>query len=92
MAAGMQAFDAKGALTADLTKHFAKLVGSKTVSGNGQISVSTLAANNKLWYFITSHSVSYNGTNKPLLRIDSDGKTIRWENIQDSVTFYYGVY
>lgn len=90
---GLQAWDQDGKIILDLTKRFAKILGTKTVTGNGQISVEDIGSpNNRLWYFVIHSSASEDENNLPVLRIVNDGKKIVWKNQVAPLTFYYGVY
>nr|DAJ46807.1 MAG TPA: hypothetical protein [Caudoviricetes sp.] len=93
MAHGLQVFNSNGDVIADLTKRFAKIIEKKTVTGTGEINVADYGApNNRFWYFIVSPSTSYNEEIFPVLRITEQGKKIIWKNIEQPLTFYFGVY
>lgn len=93
MAHGLQVFNSNGDVIADLTKRFAKTIDKKTVTGTGEINVADYGApNNRFWYFIVSPSTSYNEEIFPVLRITEEGKKIIWKNIEQPLTFYFGVY
>ena len=93
MAYGLQVFNCSGAIRLDLTKRILKIWGSKTVTGTGTLTSSSLGyGNNRLWYFITNYGANTNNGNLPLVRISTDCKTISWKNIVGNVTFSYGVY
>lgn len=93
MSHGLQVFNSNGDVITDLTKRFAKIIEKKTVTGTGEINVADYGApNNKFWYFIVSPSTSDNEEILPLLRITDQGKKIIWENIEEPLTFWFGVY
>ena len=65
----------------------------ETVTGTGEINVADYGApNNRFWYFIVSPSTSDTEEIFPLLRITDQGKKIIWENIEEPLTFWFGVY
>lgn len=93
MAYGLQVFNSNGDVIADLTKRFAKIIEKKTVTGTGEINVADYGApNNKFWYFIITPSASDTEEIFPVLRITEQGKKIIWKNIEQPLTFYFGVY
>lgn len=93
MAHGLQVFNSNGDVITDLTKRFAKIIEKKTVTGTGEINVADYGApNNRFWYFIVSPSTSDTEEIFPLLRITDQGKKIIWENIEEPLTFWFGVY
>lgn len=93
MAQGLQVFNSNGDVIADLTKRFAKIIEKKTVTGTGEINVADYGApNNKFWYFIITPSTSNSEEIFPVLRITEEGKKITWRNIEQPLTFYFGVY
>lgn len=93
MAHGLQVFNSNGDVITDLTKRFAKIIEKKTVTGTGEINVADYgASNNRFWYFIVSPSTSDTEEIFPLLRITDQGKKIIWENIEEPLTFWFGVY
>lgn len=93
MAHGLQVFNSNGDVITDLTKRFAKIIEKKTVTGTGEINVADYEApNNRFWYFIVSPSTSDTEEIFPLLRITDQGKKIIWENIEEPLTFWFGVY
>ena len=92
MAHGLQVFNSNGDVITDLTKRFAKIIEKKTVTGTGEINVADGAPNNKFWYFIVSPSTSDTEEIFPVLRITEEGKKIVWKNIEQPLTFYFGVY
>lgn len=93
MTHGLQVFNSNGDVITDLTKRFAKIIEKKTVTGTGEINVADYGApNNRFWYFIVSPSTSDTEEIFPLLRITDQGKKIIWENIEEPLTFWFGVY
>lgn len=93
MAHGLQVFNSNGDVIADLTKRFAKIIEKKTVTGTGEINVADYGVpNNKFWYFIVTPSTSDTEEIFPVLRITEEGKKIVWKNIEQPLTFYFGVY
>lgn len=93
MSHGLQVFNSNGDVITDLTKRFAKIIEKKTVTGTGEINVADYGApNNRFWYFIVSPSTSDTEEIFPLLRITDQGKKIIWENIEEPLTFWFGVY
>ena len=93
MSHGLQVFNSNGDVITDLTKRFAKIIEKRTVTGTGEINVADYGApNNKFWYFIVSPSTSDTEEIFPLLRITDQGKKIIWENIEEPLTFWFGVY
>lgn len=93
MAHGLQVFNSNGDVIADLTKRFAKIIEKKTVTGTGEINVADYGApNNRFWYFIITPSTSDSEEIFPVLRITEQGKKIIWRNIEQPLTFYFGVY
>lgn len=93
MAHGLQVFNSSGDVITDLTNRFAKIIEKRTVTGTGEINVADYGApNNRFWYFIVSPSTSDSEEIFPLLRITDQGKKIIWENIGNTLTFYFGVY
>ena len=72
---------------------FAKIIEKKTVTGTGEINVADYGApNNRFWYFIITPSTSDSEEIFPVLRITEQGKKIIWRNIEQPLTFYFGVY
>lgn len=93
MSHGLQVFNSNGDVITDLTKRFAKIIEKKTVTGTGEVNVADYGApNNRFWYFIVSPSTSDTEEIFPLLRITDQGKKIIWENIEEPLTFWFGVY
>ena len=93
MAHGLQVFNSNGDVITDLTKRFAKIIEKKTVTGTGEINVADYGApNNRFWYFIVSPSTSDTEEILPLLRIIDGGKKIMWKDVEEPLTFYFGVY
>lgn len=93
MAHGLQVFNSNGDVITDLTKRFAKIIEKRTVTGTGEINVADYGApNNRFWYFIITPSESYSEEILPLLRITEQGKKIIWKNIEQPLTFCFGVY
>lgn len=93
MAHGLQVFNSSGDVITDLTNRFAKIIEKRTVTGTGEINVADYGApNNRFWYFIVSPSTSDSEEIFPVLRITEGGKKIIWKNIEQPLTFYFGVY
>lgn len=93
MAHGLQVFNSNGDVITDLTKRFAKIIEKKTVTGTGEINVADYGApNNRFWYFIITPSTSDSEEIFPVLRITEQGKKIIWRNIEQPLTFHFGVY
>lgn len=93
MAHGLQVFNSSGDVITDLTNRFAKIIEKRTVTGTGEINVADYGApNNRFWYFIVSPSTSDSEEIFPVLRITEEGKKIIWKNIEQPLTFYFGVY
>lgn len=94
MAQGLQVFNGEGTCTFDSTNRYARIIGTRTLVGDGTISADSLGLGNvKIWYIILQPCINTIPTREnPIIRITGDGKTIKWNNLSDSALILLGVY
>nr|DAS40838.1 MAG TPA: hypothetical protein [Caudoviricetes sp.] len=95
MPAGLQVFDEAGRLKLDLTRRITKVLGTRIVSGSGEIDLSGYVGMSP-WYFLPEAlrtSPEDVGETDPTLWIDQKKQKICWKEIPSrGIRIHYGVY
>ena len=95
MGSGLQVFGENGAMKIDITTRLTKILGTKIISGTGEIDLGAYK-NMQPWYFIQPPMLVSNVDNQkkePTVWIDRAKQKICWKDILDSnVQITYGVY
>lgn len=90
MPQGLQVFRADGSIQLDMSRKFTKVIGTKELSGDGELAFAQYP-HNEPWYYVLVKPVSPDKEHLAIIRIDNDQKKIIWKNIV-SATILYGVY
>ena len=95
MGAGLQVFGENGAMKLDITTRLTKILGTKIISGTGEIDLGAYE-NMQPWYFIQPPMLISQVDNHgkvPTVWIDRAKRKIYWKDMSDiNAQITYGVY
>ena len=92
MGAGLQVFGESGEIKLDLTKRLPKVIGTKEITGSGEIRFDQYPGM-KPWYLAIDKFFSDMEGRRPFLKLDNKDRRIIWGDLGSTKkVILYGVY